>query len=216
MPKPTFFRLADEKRQRLIKAAYAEFARVPFQTASISNIIRDAGIPRGSFYQYFEDKTDIFFYLLDQTRMQTTLLYEQALKRHNGDLFAALDEFFNAAADVLIEGPDAEFYANVFLYMDFQSATHFSPSDAKPPHKKELLRTTLSLIDRDKLVVSSDEEVGMLFRQAMWIFMQSLGHYYHRLRNGEQISLAQLKARMATMLHWLQFGAGVQKEDLHD
>ncbi|WP_225350832.1 TetR/AcrR family transcriptional regulator [Lacticaseibacillus camelliae] len=63
MPKPTFFRLAETKRKRLIKAAYDEFSRASFQDASISNIIKEAGIPRGSFYQYFEDKSDIFFLL---------------------------------------------------------------------------------------------------------------------------------------------------------
>lgn len=52
MPKATFFRLPKAKQQRLMDAAYQEFARAPFNEASISNIIKQAGIPRGSYYQY--------------------------------------------------------------------------------------------------------------------------------------------------------------------
>ncbi|WP_127849791.1 TetR/AcrR family transcriptional regulator [Lacticaseibacillus hulanensis] len=65
MPKATFFRLPDEKRNRLLDAARTEFGRTPFVKASVSNIIELAGIPRGSFYQYFEDKQDIFYYMLE-------------------------------------------------------------------------------------------------------------------------------------------------------
>ena len=51
MPKPTFFRLPEEKRARLLNAAWDEFTRVSLSEASINSIIRAANIPRGSFYQ---------------------------------------------------------------------------------------------------------------------------------------------------------------------
>ena len=56
MPSNTFFRLPEEKRQRLLDAAWEEFSRVSFADASINQIIRAANISRGSFYQYFTDK----------------------------------------------------------------------------------------------------------------------------------------------------------------
>ena len=79
MPKKTFFRLPAEKQQRLLKAAHAEFSRVPFNEASVSNIIKAAEIPRGSFYQYFEDKADIFFYDLSLLRDSSKQDLEQLL-----------------------------------------------------------------------------------------------------------------------------------------
>ena len=39
-----------------------EFSRLPLKDASIANIIKDAEIPRGSFYQYFENKEDLYYY----------------------------------------------------------------------------------------------------------------------------------------------------------
>lgn len=64
MPTTTFFNLPPPKRERLIRAAMAEFSRKSFGDASINRIIQDAGISRGSFYQYFADKSDLFRYVL--------------------------------------------------------------------------------------------------------------------------------------------------------
>ena len=47
------------KKDKIIKAAKKEFARVPFEQTSIKNIVEDADIARGSFYQYFESKEDL-------------------------------------------------------------------------------------------------------------------------------------------------------------
>ena len=59
MPKETFLKLPEEKKNKIIKAAKKEFERVPLEQASIKNIVEDAEISRGSFYQYFESKEDL-------------------------------------------------------------------------------------------------------------------------------------------------------------
>lgn len=64
MPTQTFFNLPPPKREKLLHAAVAEFARRPYGEVSISRIIQAAEIPRGSFYQYFTDKTDLFRHVL--------------------------------------------------------------------------------------------------------------------------------------------------------
>ena len=51
-----FLKLSEEKKQRILKAGFEEFARYPFRDASINRIIKNAEISRGSFYTYFEDK----------------------------------------------------------------------------------------------------------------------------------------------------------------
>lgn len=62
MPKETFLRLKPEKKQRIIDATIKELSEHPFEHVNLANIIRDAGIARGSFYQYFEDKEDLYAY----------------------------------------------------------------------------------------------------------------------------------------------------------
>ncbi len=65
MPKPTFFNLAEGKRERILSAALDEFAEKGYAGASISGIVAAAGIAKGSFYQYFEDKDDLYIHLYD-------------------------------------------------------------------------------------------------------------------------------------------------------
>ena len=64
MPSATFFNLPGEKRRRLLDAAWEEMTAVSFDKVSINRIIQNAGIPRGSFYQYFTDKLELFRFLL--------------------------------------------------------------------------------------------------------------------------------------------------------
>lgn len=64
MPNATFFNLPAEKRQQITDIAIAEFAEHPYRSASISRIVAQAGIAKGSFYQYFEGKEDLYAYLL--------------------------------------------------------------------------------------------------------------------------------------------------------
>lgn len=64
MPKQTFLNLPEEKRNVVISAAVDEFAEYGFEAASINRIVANSGISKGSFYQYFEDKRDVFMYLL--------------------------------------------------------------------------------------------------------------------------------------------------------
>lgn len=88
MPTDTFFRLPEEKRTRILDAAWQEFTQRRFADASINRIIRQAGIPRGSFYQYFVDKEDIFGYLIGTLQKYFSQILHQLLEQAQGDLFA--------------------------------------------------------------------------------------------------------------------------------
>jgi AcrR family transcriptional regulator len=65
VPKQTFLNLPEEKRQAVVEAAINEFAEHGFKAASINRIVANSGISKGSFYQYFTDKMDVFKYLMD-------------------------------------------------------------------------------------------------------------------------------------------------------
>lgn len=62
MPKKTFNRLDDEKKERVIRAAIEEFQAHGFEKAKIEAIAKNAGVAKGSIYQYFDDKKDLFSY----------------------------------------------------------------------------------------------------------------------------------------------------------
>ena len=78
MPKQTFFNLPEEKRDLIVDLAIEEFSGHDYDLASVSRIVSKANIAKGSFYQYFDDKQDLYFYLLDlASREKTALLRSQ-------------------------------------------------------------------------------------------------------------------------------------------
>jgi TetR/AcrR family transcriptional regulator len=64
MPQDTFFNLPIEKRRAIEDVLLHEFAENDYRSVSISRIVAQAGIAKGSFYQYFENKQDCYLYLL--------------------------------------------------------------------------------------------------------------------------------------------------------
>lgn len=95
MPSSTFLNLPTEKQEKLLEAATREFSHKPFNEASINQIIKEAGIPRGSFYMYFQDKEDLFRYLLKGYVDQLFMLLEEFLLRVRGDIFQALLDLYD-------------------------------------------------------------------------------------------------------------------------
>ena len=89
MPSETFFRLPEEKRERVIRSAWQEFTSVSYAQVSINRIVRQADIPRGSFYQYFADKDDLFRYLAGGIRDYAVEGYAEVLRGCGGDMFQA-------------------------------------------------------------------------------------------------------------------------------
>lgn len=87
MPSDTFLRLNADKREKLIDASFKEFSLYNFNDASINRIIKEAGISRGSFYMYFEDKKDLYFYLLEQYLEVLIDNMKKDLIKNKGDLF---------------------------------------------------------------------------------------------------------------------------------
>ena len=95
MPSNTFLNLPEDKQTRLMDAASREFSAKPYNEASINKIIQEAGIPRGSFYMYFQDKEELFRYLVHGYVEQLLMVLEEALLREGGDVFAAMRALFD-------------------------------------------------------------------------------------------------------------------------
>jgi len=105
----TFLRLPEEKRTRFLDAAWEEFVSTSLADASINQIVRRAGIPRGSFYQYFADKNDLFNYLMEHVIGYLISEYRRIMEEAGGDIFRTQILCFDrvarlgSAADVLFE-----------------------------------------------------------------------------------------------------------------
>ncbi len=54
-----------QRREQILRAATSVFAAKGYYRASITDIIKESGIARGTFYLYFESKREVFAELVD-------------------------------------------------------------------------------------------------------------------------------------------------------
>ena len=110
MPSQTFFNLPKEKQDRIMAAAREEFFTHSFDEASINRLIKAAGIPRGSFYQYFADKEDVYFYLGDQISQRMIEGARKELAACGYDPFALARKVLPQWLDEIFYGENAAFF----------------------------------------------------------------------------------------------------------
>lgn len=158
MPKQTFFNLAKNKQDVLIDAAIKEFSRVPLSEASISNIIAIADIPRGSFYQYFENKEDLFFYIFSIYGKKAEKAFVNTLKKNNGDLIETFVQMFEWTLAFFRNDEKRSFFKNAFLNINHKVERACAPSFIKEAHNG-VVRDFIKLIDMDKLNIGDKSEI---------------------------------------------------------
>lgn len=79
MPKETFFNLNNEKQEKIMRAAINEFLNHGFENGNIGEIAKTAGVAKGSMYQYFENKRELFLFSIKWSIEFITKKYEKFL-----------------------------------------------------------------------------------------------------------------------------------------
>jgi AcrR family transcriptional regulator len=177
MPKATFENLPPTKRQRLIDLAMQEFASNDYETASITRIVAQAGIAKGSVYQYFENKQDWFLFLLEQA--QNTLLSSlgQMPAPASSDFFVVLRWQMGATIQAALKHPtEAKLIQRAF--------TSHLPFEATIQKNAKALRHTYL-----RHAIETAQESGVLtadINPSVCLFvidtlLQNLGHYVQEL-----------------------------------
>lgn len=113
MPKQTFQNLPEDKKKKILEAAKNEFSRVSVTEASINNIVTNAGIARGSFYQYFESKEDLLLFMVSEASQKVKQLVEKKIKE-KGDIFETFIFFYDKIIKTCKDNKDKKFYKTVF------------------------------------------------------------------------------------------------------
>jgi TetR/AcrR family transcriptional regulator len=120
MPTETFLNLLPEKQNRVIEAATGEFAQEGFRGACIQKIALRAGVSKGSIYQYFKNKEDLFYYLLElAAARQIEQVAESVQSGREQSLFELLELLFNSGLKLAEDNPD--------LYCIYQGAKQGAP-----------------------------------------------------------------------------------------
>ena len=107
--------MPDEKRNKIIDCAVEEFSKRDFDNAKLSNIVKNADIARGSIYQYFEDKMDLYLYVIEIIK-ESKLSYLESLMSNPMDMpfLDLFKEMYIAGLKFAIDNPR---YIRIFSYL---------------------------------------------------------------------------------------------------
>ncbi|MDR1622179.1 MAG: TetR/AcrR family transcriptional regulator [Synergistaceae bacterium] len=106
MPTQTFYNLPVEKQERILQAAIEEFGKRNVQEANLANIVSGANISRGSLYQYFPNKEDMYIYIFDTLRARRAEYVKPAFLLYKKEPFLKFFEaFYLRDSEFLLRNP---------------------------------------------------------------------------------------------------------------
>ncbi|HZK24709.1 MAG TPA: TetR/AcrR family transcriptional regulator [Oscillospiraceae bacterium] len=175
MPKTTFFNLNKEKQSKIFQAAVQEFSLCSFKEASINQIIKQAGISRGSFYQYFRDKKDIYLYMLTEIGKEKLAVIDQARQQQpDDDFFAALLHITEAALTWAHAMPQ---YNQIGMRMILDESEFIIKLRELSPQAVAQL-TSLIARDQQRGVIKSEVKPELIIEMITALMLYCLKEYY--------------------------------------
>ena len=203
MISPTFQNLKEDKKNRIIDAALAEFSARPFNEASITNIVKYADISRGSFYQYFGNKENIYKYLVSYlyTKHREDLIH--ILIENDGELYPSLLAFYAKYMDDLFNSNDSAFYKNTFRYVN-----HYLIGDEgvlsvqnQSTNREEQRKQFMTIVKMDDLKANSSQEV----LEYIYFLVNTI---HHMVLDGfvNNLPINEIKDRSTRAVDWLYYG----------
>ncbi|WP_148132675.1 TetR/AcrR family transcriptional regulator [Candidatus Formimonas warabiya] len=131
---PKFYSLEPEKRERIINAALKEFARNGYEKASTNEIIKEADISKGSLFNYFNSKRELYLFLFEYVNEIIDKIYAE-MDWHETDLFERMKQIGLIKFKIMRQYPQAfDFLKN-------------SPKENAPEVKSEIETIGKKLIE---------------------------------------------------------------------
>lgn len=189
MPTQRFLNLKEEKKQIILHAAAEEFSRVSYSAASINQIIHQAGISRGSFYTYFEDKDDLMRYMLRGFRERFCERVFEILEEEKGNPFAVPVRLLKQLIEQRPEGIGYKMYQNMLAYLNVINQNQLFGVRGllvQDDSFNGFLDHLYTKIDREQYPVKR-ESLGYAAEMAILVFVKSLAMYYRKVAEKDQI-----------------------------
>ncbi|HBT19714.1 MAG TPA: hypothetical protein DEA52_06620 [Clostridiaceae bacterium] len=181
MPKTTYFNLPEEKRERIFQEAVVEFRDETYDQASINRIVQRSGISKGSYYQYFKDKEDLYFYILQRIGEKKMDYMSPKLRKFEElGFFEALRELYRTGIQFALENPDYLEIGNKM--MRDQSGTILRIKDQFSGQGEAIF---VGLLEKGKAKGEIREalDLGLLSKLLMSMQMTVVEHYFEKHRD---------------------------------
>jgi len=189
MPKETFYKIAEDKRERFLREAATLFAERGFNQTDLAELARRAGVAKGSIYNYFENKEDLYLHVCrDGIQRSRQAIYADL--DPEWDVYRQIEHIFRQGARFVLRHPEY-----LILYTNISSAGMERFSDQMSlevekftaDHLKDLIRR-----DIQKGLIRDDVDINLT---AFWvnslyiILMTSLVSNHFKVRLKEYLAI---------------------------
>ena len=205
MPKETFLKLSKEKQQKVINAAKKEFARVPIENVSIKNIVEEADIARGSFYQYFESKEDLLIYILKENSEKLNTKLKNKVKETNGDIFELYIFLYDSMLEEFTGNSDQDLFKQIFINLKSSDENIF---DIVKNIKPQNVIDYYEQIDKANLKIESYEDLIIVCDMLNAITRRAV------IKNFKNKSKGECRTMFLKEIEYLKYG--IEKKEKKD
>lgn len=206
MPKETFLKLSNEKQQKVINSAKKEFARVPIQEVSIKNIVEDAGIARGSFYQYFESKEDLLIYIIKENVEELNNKLKEEIQKKNGNLFEIYISIYDNMVENFVERDETKVFKQIFENIKSSDESIFKI--LKENDKRMEIGDYYGVIDKTNLRIKNEEEFKIVCRMLDVITRNAV------IRNFKKDAKEENRKEFLKKINYLKYGIVKEEENV--
>lgn len=155
MPKETFYNIKLEKQNKIIDIGEQLFSKYLFDEIDVKTIVEAVGIPRGSFYAYFDDISD-YYKTVIKTLQDDRVNEVLKIKKGNAkNIFEVLIKLFESDMNKSLKSEKKLLIQHYFRY----TLTHSFNRD----------KSSLATKGRPIFLVLSDYKVDFNLSEKDWI-----------------------------------------------
>ncbi len=188
MPTATFEHLPQEKKDRIIEAAINEFAEYRFADASINRIVKAAKIPRGSFYQYFSDKEDLYMLIINKIGKEKMEVFaKHPSPGENATFFEAAVASIPAVLDWTERYPK---YNQIAMRMALDDSAFTRRIVGQMQNSQKIVLGYLRQ-DQERGLVRKDVDLKLVMEMILPVTTSMLNKYYQE--GGQEAALEKIK-----------------------
>jgi TetR/AcrR family transcriptional regulator len=161
LPEKLFFELDIEKRNRIFDAGLKEFAEQNYNEASTNNIVKAAGISKGSLFKYFKNKEDLYFHILDSVIADLVEEIKDDISSLKGDIFEVIICYAEVEFNWHINNPN-KYRLIKKAFIDDNSAMYQKTIDRYKSAGDSMYYNLLKDFDTERLRWEKDKTINII------------------------------------------------------
>lgn len=126
MAQENFYNLKPRKQTAILDAIGVCLRKYDYEEISVNDIVREADISRGSFYNYFTDKADAIETLVDMRLRSLEKIFLQAIEESDMKLFDGAAKTYELIKEAMQNNVLLAFMKNLRFFMEIGTKVVYS------------------------------------------------------------------------------------------